>query len=77
MRDIVSPRTTKRARGRPAEPDFFWRAPWAFYRKTTENNALAHTEIGSETKFHSISTNGVEVTALYVYLVNHTCERSR
>ena len=45
--------------------------------KNDSNKALAHTEIGSETKFHSIWTNGVEVTAVYVYLVNHTCERSR
>ena len=69
--------TTIRVRGRPAEPDFFCRAPWAYCRKMTVNKALAHTEIGSETKFHSIWSNGSEVMTIYAYLVNHTCERSR
>ena len=43
----------------------------------TVNKALAHTEIDSEAKFQSIWSNGLEVIAIYAYLVNHTGEPSR
>ena len=48
-----------------------------YCQKMTVNKAQAHTEKGSETKFHSIWSNGLEVKTIYAYLVNHAFERSR
>ena len=76
-RPYLEPRTPIKASGRETEMSLFCRASEAKFGKMVENKVVATIKIWTEPKFHRNRSNGSKDTAIFAYVVNHTCERVR